>query len=41
MQTLQTGYRGLSLLMMLNADRALYAVTLAVALGAGAWLGGL
>ncbi|MEM6759236.1 MAG: hypothetical protein AAF601_07120 [Pseudomonadota bacterium] len=39
MQTLQTGYRSLSLLFMLNADRALYAATIAAALGAGAWLG--
>ena len=41
MQTLQRGYRGLSLLMMLNADRVLYTVTLVAALGAGAWLGSL
>ncbi len=41
MQTLHSGYRGLSLLMTLNADRVLYTLTLAAALGAGAWLGGL
>ena len=39
MQTIQTGYRGLSLLMMLNSDRLLYAATLAVALAAGAYIG--
>ncbi|WP_299282045.1 hypothetical protein [uncultured Tateyamaria sp.] len=41
MQTLQSGYRGLSLLMMLNWDRALYGCTIAIALVAGAWLGTL
>ena len=43
MQTIQTGYRGLSLLMILNWDRALYAGTLALALAlvAGAWLSSL
>ena len=41
MQTLQSGYRGLSLLMLLNSDRVLYAATLIAALLAGAWLGGL
>lgn len=41
MQTIQSGYRGLSLLMTLNADRALYALTLVAALCAGAWLGSL
>lgn len=41
MQTIQSGYRGLSLLMTLNSDRLLYAATLAAALGAGAWLGSL
>lgn len=41
MQTLQSGYRGLSLLMMLNSDRVLYAATLSAALAAGAWLGSL
>ena len=39
MQTLQSGYRGLSMLMLLNSDRVLYAATLAVALAVGAWLG--
>lgn len=41
MQTLQQGYRSLSLLMNLNWDRLLYAGTLAFALGAGAYLGTL
>lgn len=41
MQTLQGGYRGLSLLMKLNSDRILYGATLIVALTAGAWLGSL
>ncbi|MEM8654626.1 MAG: hypothetical protein AAGF36_07750 [Pseudomonadota bacterium] len=41
MQMIQTGYRGLSLLMMLNWDRALYGLTLMAALAAGAWLGSL
>lgn len=41
MQTIQSGYRGLSLLMMLNWDRALYITTIATALAAGAWLGSL
>ena len=38
MQTMQDGVRGLSLLMVLNWDRALYVTTITVALGAGAWL---
>lgn len=41
MQTIQSGYRSLGLLMMLNADRALYVMTIAFALAAGAWLGSL
>jgi len=41
MHTLQSGYRGLSLLMMLNTDRLLYVATLIAALAAGAWLGSL
>ena len=41
MQTIQNGYRGLSLLMSLNWDRLLYVATLATALAAGAWLGSL
>lgn len=41
MQTIENGYRGLSLLMMLNWDRALYAATLATSLAFGAWLGSL
>ena len=39
MQTLQSGYRGLSMLMLLNSDRVLYAATLVAALAVGAWLG--
>lgn len=41
MQTLQQGYRSLSLLMNLNWDRLLYGGMLAFALGAGAYLGTL
>ncbi len=41
MQTLQTGYRGLSLLFDLNWDRLLYFVTIAVALMLGAFVGSL
>ncbi|MEL6806846.1 MAG: hypothetical protein ABJ263_06620 [Tateyamaria sp.] len=41
MQTIQSGYRGLSLIMTLNWDRVLYVATLATALAAGAWLGSL
>ncbi|MEL6451366.1 MAG: hypothetical protein AAFQ19_08900 [Pseudomonadota bacterium] len=41
MQTIQSGYRGLSLLMMLNWDRALYCATIVAALLAGAWVGSL
>lgn len=39
MQTIHNGYQGLSLLMDLNWDRALYVATIALALGAGAWVG--
>ncbi|WP_269084753.1 MULTISPECIES: hypothetical protein [unclassified Sulfitobacter] len=41
MQTIQTSYRGLSLLMDLNWDRALYTGAIAAALLAGSWLGSL
>lgn len=41
MQTIQTSYRGLSLLMDLNWDRALYAGAIVAALAAGSWLGAL
>ena len=41
MQTLTDGYRGLSLVMMLNWDRFLYVGTILVALMFGAWLGSL
>ncbi|MEO0939751.1 MAG: hypothetical protein AAFY38_16480 [Pseudomonadota bacterium] len=41
MQTINAGYRGLSLLMLLNWDRALYIATIAGALCAGAWIGSL
>ena len=39
MQAIQTSYRGLSLLMDLNWDRALYIATIALALAAGAFVG--
>lgn len=38
MHAMRKGYRGLSLLMDLNWDRALYVATITVSLGAGAWL---
>lgn len=38
MQTMQNGYRGLSLLVDLNWDRALYVGTISAALMSGAWL---
>ena len=41
MQTIQSSYRGLSLLMDLNWDRVLYIATIVVALAAGAFLGSL
>ncbi len=41
MQTIQSSYRGLSLLMVLNCDRVMYAAAIAVALGAGAYVGSL
>ncbi len=41
MQTLTNGYRGLSLVMMLNWDRFLYVATIFLALMFGAWLGSL
>ncbi|MEM9576775.1 MAG: hypothetical protein AAF999_07150 [Pseudomonadota bacterium] len=41
MQTVHKGYRGLSLLMDLNWDRALYIGTITLALGAGAVLAGM
>ncbi|WP_276308654.1 hypothetical protein [Pseudooceanicola lipolyticus] len=41
MQVLQHSYRGLSLVMTLNWDRLLYLLTIAFALMAGAYLGGL
>lgn len=41
MQTIQEGYRGLSLLMSLNWDRALYVCTIVFALMFGAFLGSL
>jgi hypothetical protein len=39
MQTLQHGYKSVSLLLNLNADRILYLSTIAFALLAGAYLG--
>jgi hypothetical protein len=41
MQTISNGYRGLSVLMDLNWDLALYLCTIAVALCAGAFVGSL
>ena len=41
MQTLQSGYQGLSVLFNLNWDRLLYVGTISVALLAGAYLGSL
>ncbi|SLN15463.1 hypothetical protein [Roseisalinus antarcticus] len=41
MQTLNQGYRGVSLLIGLNWDRLLYLVTIAGALWAGAMIGSL
>ncbi|WP_302622791.1 hypothetical protein SuNHUV7_34110 (plasmid) [Pseudoseohaeicola sp. NH-UV-7] len=41
MQTLQSGYRGLSLLVDLNWDRILYLATLVGALMIGAYVGSL
>ncbi|MCX7559924.1 hypothetical protein OS190_10125 [Sulfitobacter sp. F26204] len=41
MQTIQSSYRGLSLLMDLNWDRVLYIFTIALALAAGAFIGAL
>ncbi|ABG32143.1 hypothetical protein [Roseobacter denitrificans] len=38
MQTVQNGYRGLSLLIDLNWDRALYVSTVTLSLGIGAWM---
>jgi len=41
MQTIQAGYRGISLLVDLNWDRLLYVATIAVALMLGAYIGSL
>jgi hypothetical protein len=41
MQTINSGYRGLSLLVDLNWDRILYLATIAFALCAGAYFGSL
>ena len=41
MHTIQTSYRGLSLLVDLNWDRLLYAGTIALALFLGAYMGSL
>ncbi|WP_298862956.1 hypothetical protein [uncultured Sulfitobacter sp.] len=41
MQTISKGYRGLSVLIDLNWDRALYMCTMIFALCAGAYLGSL
>lgn len=41
MQTLRDGYQGLSLLMLLNWDRALFLTALTMALLLSTWLGSL
>ncbi|MFV2033646.1 MAG: hypothetical protein ACC631_00795 [Halocynthiibacter sp.] len=41
MQTLQTGYRGLTLLFDLNWDRLFYVATILGALMAGAFIGSI
>ena len=41
MQTINAGYRGLSLFVLLNWDRALYIATIVAALWLGAWVGSL
>ena len=41
MQTIQSGYRGLSLLMDLNWDRALYLGVMAAGLWLGLWMAAL
>jgi hypothetical protein len=41
MQMLQQSFRGLGLVVTLNADRLLYVVTLVIALLSGAYLGSL
>lgn len=41
MQMIESGYRGLTLLVDLNWDRLLYIATILVALGFGAFLGSL
>ncbi len=41
MQAIESGYRGLTLLVDLNWDRLLYLATIATALGAGAFIGSL
>lgn len=41
MQTIQSGYNGLSLLLNLNWDRILYVATIAAALLVGAFIGSL
>lgn len=41
MQTLQTSYRGLSLLIEINSDRGLYVGMIGLALAAGAFLGAI
>ncbi|WP_281414358.1 hypothetical protein [Thalassovita aquimarina] len=41
MQTLENGYRGLSLLLLLNWDRILVLLAIAIALGLNAFLTGI
>ena len=41
MDTIATGYRGISLLMRINWDRLLYGATIVAALWAGAYVGSM
>ena len=41
MQTIQSGYRGLGLLLELNWDRALFLGSIGLGLAAGVWMSGL
>ncbi len=41
MQTLMDNTAGLRLVLNLNRDRLIYALTLAVSLGVGAWVGSI
>lgn len=41
MQTIAAGYKGFSLMFMLNWDRLIYLATIVLALLLGTWIGGL